>query len=529
MAERFGVMLDCSRNAVMKVEKVKEFVLMLKKMGYNSFMLYTEDTYEIKGEPYFGYLRGRYSIEELKEINAFCVENGVELIPCIQTLAHLNQALKYWFYNDIKDCFDVLLVDEEKTYVLIDKMFATLSEVFTSKKVHIGMDEAVNVGLGNFLKKRGYENRFAILRRHLEKVVKICQKYGFEPVMWSDMFFRLANENEYYPKDPKLSDDAIKAIPQGVSLCYWDYYHKDKNYYLQMIRAHKAAGRETWFAGGAWKWVGFSPCNTMTMETMLPAVTACREEKVKNVFITLWGDDGNECQPYAVLPSLLYVSEIYKGNTDIEKIKERFREIVGEDFDEFMRLDMSIEGFNKDETYINGSKTMLYSDPFLGLFDVYVSGGEGQEFLKVAEQISKCNARNGKYGLTFDCAESFAKLLSKKYELGSKTRALYSRKDKAGLQKLLADYDAVAANIDEFLDKFEKLWFDTNKPHGFETHELRLGGLKTRIIGCRKRLCKYINGELDAIGELEESLVDEGKKKLPFLSRYSDIATVNIL
>ena len=65
--QRFSVMLDVSRNGVMKVEKVKEFVDYVKLFGYNSLMLYTEDTYEIEGEPYFGYLRGRYSKEELKE------------------------------------------------------------------------------------------------------------------------------------------------------------------------------------------------------------------------------------------------------------------------------------------------------------------------------------------------------------------------------------------------------------------------------------------------------------------------------
>ena len=66
--KRFGVMLDMSRNAVMKVEEVKNFILILKRMGYNSLQLYTEDTFEIEGEPFFGYMRGRYSIEELKEI-----------------------------------------------------------------------------------------------------------------------------------------------------------------------------------------------------------------------------------------------------------------------------------------------------------------------------------------------------------------------------------------------------------------------------------------------------------------------------
>ena len=46
-------MLDMSRNGVMKVEKVKEFIDYLAKMGYNSLQLYTEDTFEVNNEPYF--------------------------------------------------------------------------------------------------------------------------------------------------------------------------------------------------------------------------------------------------------------------------------------------------------------------------------------------------------------------------------------------------------------------------------------------------------------------------------------------
>ena len=54
----FGVMLDCSRNAVMKPSAIKKFVDYLSAFGYNMLQLYTEDTYEVKNEPYFGYLRG---------------------------------------------------------------------------------------------------------------------------------------------------------------------------------------------------------------------------------------------------------------------------------------------------------------------------------------------------------------------------------------------------------------------------------------------------------------------------------------
>lgn len=64
-------------------------------MGMNVLMLYTEDTYEVPGEPYFGSYRGRYTKAEIQEMDAYASMFGIELVPCIQTLAHLHNALKW--------------------------------------------------------------------------------------------------------------------------------------------------------------------------------------------------------------------------------------------------------------------------------------------------------------------------------------------------------------------------------------------------------------------------------------------------
>ena len=71
--KHLGVMLDCSRNAVMNVASVKKYIDILEKLGYNTLMLYTEETYEVDNQPYFGYLRGRYTQKEMQEIDAYAV------------------------------------------------------------------------------------------------------------------------------------------------------------------------------------------------------------------------------------------------------------------------------------------------------------------------------------------------------------------------------------------------------------------------------------------------------------------------
>ena len=121
--KRFGVMLDCSRNAVMKVSEIKKLIDYLVKMGYNALELYTEDTLEVENEPYFGYMRGRYTGEEIRSIDEYAHSKGVELIPCIQTLAHFTNTVKLPAYADIVDVNDILLIDEPKTYEFLENIF----------------------------------------------------------------------------------------------------------------------------------------------------------------------------------------------------------------------------------------------------------------------------------------------------------------------------------------------------------------------------------------------------------------------
>jgi len=56
--QTFGIMLDCSRNAVMRVDHFHRWLRRLALLGYNLAMLYTEDTYELPDEEHFGYGRG---------------------------------------------------------------------------------------------------------------------------------------------------------------------------------------------------------------------------------------------------------------------------------------------------------------------------------------------------------------------------------------------------------------------------------------------------------------------------------------
>lgn len=516
-----GIMIDCSRNAVMSIQAVKRFVLLMEKLRFDTLMLYTEDTFEVDSEPLFGHMRGRYSKDELKELDTFCAKHGIELIPCIQTLAHLNSIFKWWSeYDCICDCDDILLADCDRTYTLIDNIFKTLSECFSSKKIHIGMDEAYKVGLGKHLTAHGFENRFDIINRHLHKVCELADKYDFKPMVWSDMFCKLVVESEdYYGSIDIEKIKAKAALPENTSLVYWDYYSTDYNRYVKMIKQNQAFDRPVVFAGGAWTWRGFAPDNMFSIETTTAALKACSDCGVDDIFITMWGDNGGECSRFAVLPALVYTAGILDKKTDSE-IKKDFSDLTGMSFDDFMLLDRL--DWRDDKRLGGFSKRMLYNDPFSGLFDHAVNGTEAEHYRELSGKLSAVAAAP-EYKPLFNSAAALAKLLSVKSELGVKTRKAYTAGDKATLRTLAeCDYTNAIKELDLFYNAYWDFWQSENKPNGFDVQDIRIGAMQKRIEACKARIISYCDGKTDCIPELCEKISDAPRRP-----SWSEMVTAN--
>ena len=528
--KRFGVMLDCSRNAVMKPEEVINFAKLLKSFGYNMIQLYTEDTFEVEGEPFFGYMRGRYTQAQLSFVVEECEKIGIEVIPCVQTLAHLNQIFRWKEYRAINDTVDILLVEEDRTYKLIESIFKTLRKCFKSNYVHIGMDEAHMLGLGKYLDKNGFKNRFEILSNHLKKVIDIAEKYNFKPIMWSDMFFRLGNHGEYAPKNPNISQDVIEITPKNVGLVYWDYYHEDKKMYDEMFLAHKKFNNEIWFAGGAWTWTGFASGNEFTMQTMIPAMQAAKEHQIDNILFALWGDNGKECSFYSVLPSLFALKKLYDGQRDMTKIKTEFNQITGEDFDALSACDLpNYVGENRN-CKSNISKYALYGDPFNCWLESEIKDSINEEYTKYAELLFGYAQKSKNYSYIFEALASLCDVLSLKYGLGYRTRIAYNKKENFQLSKIIEEYLLVESKLEIFYQKFRDLWYKENNPNGFDVHDIRLGGLKQRLRSCRERLMDYVKGNIINIPELEENILDRFSKEEIFgCYMWSEMVTTNVL
>lgn len=509
--KKFGVLVCCASNAVMRPERVKTLILHLEKMGYNLLELCIDDLYKIDGEPYFGYLRGGYTHEEIRDMDAFAQAHGVELVPCIQTLGHLDNLVKHPCYDGIVDIDNILLVDEPDTYALIDKMFASLAGDFTTRCVNIGFDEAHHVGLGRYLDRHGYTDRYDLLLRHLDRVVEIAAKYGFKIHMWSDMFFRLGNHGEYSLKDARLPQSVIDRVPD-VELCYWDYYSTDEGLYDSMFSSHERFGKPLWFACAAWTSQGFAPQNHYALKTVAPAMRQCIRHGVDRILVTLWGDNGNDCSYFSALPTLWAARQYADGNFDEADIARGFGETFGVSWDDFMLLDLP-NRISTNPDYANpyaACKALLFNDCFLGWKDSAVAALAPTPYRAYAKELSEAAARAGEYRYLFENMAALCEALDGKATLGVDTRAAYQAGDRRALRRLVARYRKTAAAVKHFRRTMQTVWETENKPYGWEVHEVRFGGLLSRLLGCADRLTRYLRGEIGEIPELCETILPYG-------------------
>lgn len=504
-----GLMSDNSRNGVTNLNSAIKLVHKLAIMGYNVLQLYTEDTYEVKGHPYFGYFRGRLSADEIRQIDDCARKVGIELIPCIQTLAHLNQIFRWKPYLDICDTGDILLAEDDRTYSLIEAMFESVAQCFSSRRINIGMDEAFMVGLGQYLVKHGYDNRFDIINRHLDKVLEIAAKYGFRCAMWSDMYFRLAFQGDYYKKDKVIDSEVLGKIPKNIDLIYWDYYSTDREHYQAMLKSHLRISDKVQFAGGSWRWNGFAPDNRYAMDITVPGVTEAINAGIKDLLITAWGDNGAECSIFAVMPAMFWFANLcYGADCQGEQADGLFKLLTGVTIDKFMDIELINDvrtGYQVRKP--NSSKYYLYNDCFMGIFDKTLTGKERPHYEAIAEKL--LNGDYGEFGYAFATVGRLADVLAVKAELGVRTRAAYAASDKDALRALaLNEYEIAAHRVQKLHQAFREQWMTDYKPHGFDVQDIRLGGLIQRLRSCRQTLLDYCNGQLDCIAELEENVLD---------------------
>ncbi len=515
-----GVMLDVSRGRVMTVASVKKYLEIMALHGMNMLMLYTEDTYEVEGYPYMGYQRGRYTLRELQEIDEYAAQLGIEAIPCIQTLGHMQKLLRYDFHSDIAENGNVLLPGEEKTYAFLEACIVAVRKGFRTGRIHIGCDEAYGLGFGKTYARGGLQDSFKLFREHLDRVLDICKKYDFQPMMWSDMYFSMGapNRSEDYGLEIQVPQQVVDAMPD-IGLVFWDYYHDNNEFYRVNIEKHLAFNRKVMFAGGIWTWNGMVPNFRWTYDTVKPAMQECLRHGIDFVFGCSWVNSGCEVSHFLATSCLSIYSEhcwLGEGCTD-EDIFSVAQCITGMSYE----MTQTISDFHvRQPGDHNIGQMIIWSDPLINLLCYDYDLPEAEKlFCAALEELEKHPDMPdwAYYKAVFRC-------VIHKTRLHQTLRAHY----KAGDQQWLADFaektvPEMKADFEELYRLHDELWHRDYKTQGFEMLAIVFAGAIERIDYAGRIIRQYLKGELGQIEALEPEVMQGHRQK--FLWRDSVMQT----
>lgn len=531
-----GPMIDVSRNAVLNTKTVKDLVERIALMGINMLMLYTEDTYQMEKYPWFGYFRGAYSKEEIREIDEHCNVFGVELIPCIQTFSHLGTALRWPYTRNFRNTGMTLLAEEDATYVFIEDMVKFCSENFTSKRIHIGLDESVDMALGNYLRKNGYKENSEVLLAHLSRVVDITNKYDFKPMMWSDMLFRFNHETSDYDVEAQIPHNISERLPENIQMVYWDYVMEDPEITGIVIDKHAVTNRELIFAGGIWTWNRLSANLDKTYLTAKNQLMACREKGVETVMATIWGNTLNTYNIYTTLPGLQMWAELnYYEDFSQEHISGMFRACNGYSYEEFQYL--SFDDFTEEEKEmyydysiccINSSYAIFLQDVLLGIMDkTFAEFDFKTHYGKIVKGLSAAKPPKNQEDM-FEQYRTAADILYIKCDLGIRLKEAYDSGDREKLKELSEEISVLEEKFEKYIALAGKTWNANCKPFGWEAQNIVLGGAASRIRWAKKRVDDYLAGDISEIEELaaERFYYNEKDRPLTEVDGYRQFMSV---
>ncbi len=535
---RIGVMVDASRNSVPRVETVCRLLDAMAPMGLNTLILYMEDVYPIEGERRFGYMRGGYRPDDLIRMDRYAARYGIELIPSIQVLGHLEKVLRFEEYAALRDSGSCLLVGDKAADALIERMLAALRGCLSSHTVIVGMDETRGLGEGAARARYGGRPPIELFAAHLERVGQLAARQGFSIAFYSDMLFKYASaQGEYLDPDAAIPPALLARIPAGARPIYWDYYSSDPSLLDRMMQRHSELG-ECIYAGPLLSVSSFCVQYPATFQTAEPALAAVKRRGIGMAYGCLWHDDGAECDDMlGILGMQLYAEHAYSTRDSLDKayLDRRLQACTGLKGRWFMdaaALD-AVPWINRANRWPpNVCKYALWQDVLQGLFDEDMRSFDFKaHYERAAARLRADLQEAGEAGDWLRVPLQLAEVLAVKCGIGVAITDHYRAQDREALKLDAETLRGLAGAVERLRRTHRARWMRMYAPFGWDRLDLRYGGLLARLDTARARILDYCSGNLERVEELEAPRfpVDSGEGGLGrgIWKVYSQIATLS--
>ena len=286
-----GVMLDVSRDKVPQMGTLRALVDMLAGWKFNQLQLYTEHTFTYRQHPQVWAEASPITGEEIIELDAFCRERFVELVPNQNSFGHMHRWLthpRYAALAETHDEFDTpwntrmkgpfgLNPEDPGSIALVSSLYDELLPHFSSRMVNVGCDETIDLGVGRSKAAVAERGAGRVYLDFLLKIYEQVKRHGHTMQFWGDIIIQ----------HPEL----IAELPKDVIALEWGY--EADHPFADHCPQFAAAGIPFYVCPGTSAWCSLAGRTHNALVNLANAAENGLKHGASGYLITDWGDNGH--------------------------------------------------------------------------------------------------------------------------------------------------------------------------------------------------------------------------------------------
>lgn len=348
-----GFMLDVSRDRVPTRRTLLRYLDLAARARLNHLELYIEHTFAWRDHTQVWEAASPLTADDLRWLDEECAARGIDLVPALNCLGHMERWLKHERYAHLAECPDGFTWGGDRrppatmipTQEAADLVLGLVEEVMACVRgtvVNIGADEPFELGLGASAGEIAERGRGEVYFEYLERLLVPLTDRGYTVGFWADIF----------AEHPEL----MGRVPDGAIPIVWQYdapslaaavidgadeqlrqHWRDIEFDVEATRhgargraAHLiAAGQPFWVAPGISTWQSFTGRLDNAVENLVDVARLARETGSPGYITTQWGDHGMHDPPAVAFLPLLVSGAVAWGldanaDLDLADVANRF-------------------------------------------------------------------------------------------------------------------------------------------------------------------------------------------------------------
>lgn len=319
-----GYLQDITRGKIPTLESLKKLADKLSEYKYNQMQIYVEHSFAFRKQKCMWSDADPITAEEILELDAYCRERHVELIPCMATFGHLYTSLEYnkeykeleSFGYEVEFSFidrifhNTLNVSNEDSFKFICEAIDEFLPLFSSDKFNMCGDETHDLCKD---KSKGMLKNSDVGRVYTDFVLKLIshiKSRGRRVMMWGDII-------QKYPQ-------YLGEFPDDMIFLNWMY---DKNPDEKITEMFAKTGKAQYVCSATWSWNKLVNNLDFSLNNIRNLYLQGKQYGAEGILNTDWGDYGHIALMANSIPAIIYGGSM-AWNTDGEKsIEDAMSEI----------------------------------------------------------------------------------------------------------------------------------------------------------------------------------------------------------